>query len=263
MVSEVSFYCNQLIINDKAVNLADVQSLINSPYKNIKEKKHFETMDCLIFGDFVKLRFQCGDPIPYNPEMYDIQSDKNIKNTREKSQVEPNLYFGVIDLRKGWVWLPYRAKAIFKEAVRSVHPNFVLKSILDEKEFFEKIRTLDEVKFGVIPDNLFGDQDTLSKTMSYDINKFGSEYAELTLKYDKKSLSQGLLELIKNGFNKRYAYSKIVVAGRDEQGLELIFNTEAISTKISIMVQTDENEMIVEDNLFQQLIERLGGNNEE
>ena len=127
-----NIFCNQLIINDKAVNLADVQSLINSPYKNIKEKKHFETMDCLIFGDFVKLRFQCGDPIPYNPEMYDIQSDKNIKNTREKSQVEPNLYFGVIDLRKGWVWLPYRAKAIFKEAVRSVHPNFVLKSIKSE-----------------------------------------------------------------------------------------------------------------------------------
>ena len=256
MVTEVSFYCNQLIINGEAVSTVHVDELIKAPY-SFKNGKHFETMVCTIQDQYIRLNFKCGDPTPWNPELHDIQTNQNLKNTRKKTQVEPILYYGLIDLRKGWVWLPHRAKNIFKDAVKSVFKDVTLKSILNEQEFFEKIKTLDEVKFGAVPDNLFGSEDSLSKTLTQDIYAFDADYAELSLKYDRKPISAGIINSIKNVFNKRYAYSKIVVAGYDEQGLELLFNTEAISTKIAISAEIDENEMIITESLFKQLIEKI------
>ena len=49
------------------------------------------------------------------------------------------------------------------------------------------------------------------------------------------------------------SFKKIAIAGRNEAGLDMLFNTETVSTKTTIDVTQDENEMLVIADLFNKL----------
>lgn len=260
MTEEISFHCSQVIINDELIHFQHIQNLVDKPYEKT-DSKHFETMKCIEAGDFVKLIFQTGDPTPWNPEIYDIETRENLENKRLKTQVEPAIHYGLIDLLRGWVWLPYRVKGVFKDAIASVHKNHAIKPIYDEKQFFEKIRILEEVKFGVVANHLFNKEDNLSETLTKDLYGYGADYAELTLKYNSPAAPDNFIKIIKSKLSKKYSFAKITVSGRDKNGLEMLFNPEAVSTRITLKVSTDENEMIIEDELFNQLIAKVNNEN--
>jgi hypothetical protein len=250
----MDFYCHQLIINNETCQKRHFEQLIKTPYSTHKTEV-LEKLDCVIQDDFAKLYFKSGDPTPRSPEVVDVQTHVSTENLRALTQVEPTLNYGVIDFSTGRVWLPYRAKSVFENAMSFLHQtNYHLKPIICEKEFLERISSLKEIKFGIARDNLLNSQSTLGKSLEDEILGYGANYAELTLKFDKKtSMKEKITGLLGN----KSAYKKLVIAGQDDGGLDLVFDLRAISTKLNIDAPEDDNGMIIAEQLFNDLIRKL------
>mgnify|MGYP003603733173 CR=1 FL=1 len=254
-MKSVSFYCLQLVINDKYVTSAEFQPFVDKKYV-ATEEKHFESMKCEILETegFAKLYFEHGDPTPWNPTVVDIKTKTAADNTRDKDQFEPNLNYGLFDFRSSQVWLPHHAKNIFKTAVQSEYKDATFKEVLDEETFFQTIQSLDEIKFGIVPDELLNSINTISQAMTVDANCYDSSYAELTLSFNKKNnISEKVRALFNTIIGEKSSFKKIAIAGRNNTGLDMLFNTETVSTKVTIDVMQDENGMLVIADLFNKL----------
>lgn len=207
---DVKFHCLQVLINDDYVTLNQLQPLIDLKYEQTEET-HFRSMECLtIEPQFIRLYFQSGDPRPWNPKLVDIRTRATVDNSRKKDQFEPKLHYGLLDLERSQVWLPHVVKSIFKEAILSQHKNASFKEILDEDEFFNTIQSLNQMKFGIAPDQLLNSISDLSQALTNDANGYGANYAELVMTFNKnESITDRVKSLFKKAINQKSSFKKI------------------------------------------------------
>ena len=65
-----------------------------------------------------------------------------------------------------------------------------------------------------------------------------------------------LVYLITN-FKNKNSLKQIVISGRDERNLGLILNTEGFARKIEIDANTDDDEMFIQNSVFNSLISKI------
>ena len=62
---------------------------------------------------------------------------------------------------------------------------------------------------------------------------------------------------VKSIFEQKNSLKSIVIAGRDENNLGMLFNTEGFSRKIDIEAQVDEDEMFSSEDVYYKLISKI------
>lgn len=252
---DIKFYCIQVLINDDYVSLNHLEPLIAEEYVSTEET-HFQSMETTLDEGmrFAHLYFRTGDPRPWNPNLVDLKTKETIENLRNKDQFEPKLFFGIFDLHSSQVWIPHNAKSVFKEAMLSKHNNASFKEVIDEEEFFKSIQFLNEIKFGIVPDQIFNSINDVSQALTNDANCYGSSYAELSMSFNKQhTIPEKVVQLFKRVMDDKASFKKIVISGRNRDGLDMLFNTATVSTKVTISAKTDENGMIDTSSLFESL----------
>jgi len=127
------------------------------------------------------------------------------------------------------------------------HPNehIEIKQILDEEQFQKSINEIKEIKLSILP-NTLSCSNSLTEHLQEDIYQYGASSAEFTMKYVVKYFITNKLE-----------FKKLVIAGKNTDNLEMIFNTNIVSSKIGVTCSTDENGLPREDELFKQAIFKI------
>ena len=90
--------------------------------------------------------------------------------------------------------------------------HFVLEftEILDEDEFFNTIQSLNQMKFGIAPDQLLNSISDLSQALTNDANGYGANYAELVMTFNKnESITDRVKSLFKKAINQKSSFKKI------------------------------------------------------
>ena len=84
------------------------------------------------------------------------------------------------------------------------------KEILDEDEFFNTIQSLNQMKFGIAPDQLLNSISVLSQALTNDANGYGANYAELVMTFNKnESITDRVKSLFKKAINQKSSFKKI------------------------------------------------------
>lgn len=206
--------------------------------------------------NFMTITLNHGRPFPYKEKVYNIDKEIEEKNPRSNAQIEPKTDYCMIDFEKSYLWLSnFKNKKIFLEFIMTTLKDytFCLKDVYKEAEFLNAIKSLNELKFSAEPE-LFSDED-LSKSMIENIYGYGAEKLSLSFKYNsEEKISDRIIEKIKGIFKKRESFKNVVISGKDENNLGILFNSSNFSRKIDFNSDVDEGEVFISQEVFKKLI---------
>jgi len=86
---------------------------------------------------------------------------------------------------------------------------------------------------------------------------YGAYEATLNLKYKNFTLQGKVLNWLKSIIDNKNNFKRIVISGRDEKNLGMLFNNNLFSRKIDFMAEVDDNEMFNPDDVFTKLIAKI------
>jgi hypothetical protein len=230
--------------------------------KNEKETLSIEKVTKKIWEDrFISLYFNYGERYPYSPMVAtfvagDIQE---LNNPRTPEQIElDDQLFVLIDIKTQRIWLSNlrQRNTVFDWIKKKIGLEISIKAIINESEFINKIKSVQEISFAVIPD-LFNssEQDTLSNHLVQDIYGFGAEKARVQLLYNNKSVTDTIKKKFNELIGKKGEFQDITVIGRSDEGFDAVFNLEEVISKISIDVGSDSKSKLFDPNeVFEALI---------
>ncbi len=245
-----------LIVDDKKIDIGQFKEKIPEDTYTITENKKIHTYSLTYFKHYLKITFGDGSAMPRNPTVVDISTNQSLPNPRQANHVEPRETFGIVDFHTGFLWLSnYRKKNsildLFKQKFKS--EKVVSKDVFSEEQFIALIKKLDDIKISATP-NLFSQSNTLTERLAEEINGYEATRAVLTFKYQDKLVGTNIIHKIKTLFNNKHNFNGIVISGRDERNLGMLFNPEGFFRKIEFKASVDENEMFHADRLFEQII---------
>jgi hypothetical protein len=271
-MKRISFSINQLIIDDKIFELdffRCVPDECKDPFIVSKEIRSIKVFKKNIFEDrFIGLYFKEGEKYPYSPKVIKSSSRnlEEIDNPKLPDEIELNdHFFALIDCRTQLIYASDQRRVIgLVDWIRGkTKHEVVIKPLFEERDFINKIKSVSEVSFTVIP-NLFNkyDPQLLSAKLAEDIYGFGAEKATLSLKFGRNSKINEIKEKINQKlFNRKSDYEKLTIVGRVNDNFESIFNLDGIINKISVATNLDENtKNINELDLFESLINKIKQN---
>ncbi|MCF0072717.1 hypothetical protein LZD49_19710 [Dyadobacter sp. CY261] len=250
-------------MDDQALDIEEFQDKIPESTYSVVENKKIHSYTLNYYKHYLKIKFGDGSAMPRNPTVINISTNEALPNPRQADQVEQKETFGIIDFKTGFLWVSnYKKRNALLEFLRQ---NFRGKKILSkdvysEEKFIQAIKKLDNIKLSATP-NLFTQSNTLSGVLSDEINGYEATTAILSFQYHDKFVGRNLTEKIKSIFNNRLNFTGIVISGRDEKDLGMLFNPEGFFRKIEFKAAIDENEMFLADELFRQVITKIENEN--
>lgn len=260
---DVAFSGNFLSINDKTIDINAFKNVIPENTYSITESTRVHIYNFHYQENYLKVTFGDGSAMPRNPNVVDITTNETIPNPRQANQVEPRETFGVIDFNTGYLWLSNskkRSSILNFLRNRFRHDLIVCKDVYSEEEFINVLRKLDNLKISVVP-NLLSQSNSLTRALSEEINGYNSSTATLIFHYKNTPIGFDLRQKISNIFKNIHTFNSIVVSGRDEKNLGMLFNSEGFSRKIEIKALVDENEMFLPDDVFSKVIKKIEDEN--
>ncbi len=243
-------------INDEKVKVDDFKNSI-IPNDTIFQGDRVHSYKFEYDKNYLKISFSDGSAKPRNPNVFNVTTHEQQPNPRQLDQAEPKEFFGILDFSNSYLWLSNTQK---KTMVTDYFKNrfnthqVILKDVYDEEIFIKNLKLLDQVRIASAP-NLFSETNTLSKALTEEMH--GAYEAILDLKYNDKLIENNLYTWIKSIFNNKANFKKIVIAGRDEKNLGMLFNNNLFSRKIELKASVDENEMFNPDDVFNKLITKI------
>lgn len=263
---DISFSSFFVLVDDEPINNHHFYLAfpLNEKYnKTIGETNY--SIDITEEADFAKLYIEFGHPLPRPDKVYNVNTHQTEDNPRTVEQYEPKQEFAVFDFRKSILWISYTKHKTFftdtsKEAFQT--ENVVLKNIYNEEEFLSSIKKIDEIKFSSSP-NLFSETVTLAKELTTELQGFGATSAMLIMKFkDVSSFTDKMKNKISQLFSKKASYKSLVISGRDENNVSVIFNNDLLQRKIPIKALVSETQVFDQNNVFSQVISWLKNDKE-
>ncbi|SFE26157.1 hypothetical protein [Flavobacterium xueshanense] len=252
-----------LYLNDERLHIDNFQqNLPTGSYTNNDDSK-VQIFNIEYEESYLKMNFGEGMVGPRNPNVYNFNTNEEEPNPRQKNQVEPRQTFAIIDFKTSFLWISNSKKrTALIELFKRYFPtsSIVIKEIYDETQFIEMLKTLDNIKISAVP-NLFSDSGLLSKILSEEINGYEASVATLSLSYNNRLTNNYLIDKVKSIFKQKNSLRSIVISGKDENNLGMLFNTEGFSRKIDIEALVDEDEMFSSDDVYNILISKVKNEN--
>jgi len=202
-----------------------------------------------------------GDKYPYPTKVVNEDLCEE-DNPRAPGLIElDQQLFVLIDVNTQRIWISNQQK---KGEIRlwlknKLDTNIIIKSIINDIDFIEKIKSVKEISFSVVP-NLFNSsqQDTLSSHLIEDMLGFGAKKAKLSLEYDNSKISGTIKSKINSMIGRKDEFNDITVIGRSDENLESTFNLEEITSRIQVDVPINESSKLLDpSNIFLTLIGKI------
>lgn len=251
----------QVIIGEKNLSKSLLIPMIEKGFQRSPSETEMQKISATIDKEnerFIRLIFSTGSVYPLPPNVISIENGKTSRNRRKNTEIEPKFSYGIMDTKTGEVWLQYNKNSIFKEALTHFYSNehIEIKQILDEKQFQESINEIREIKLSVLPYTLpyLG---SLTESLQQDIYQYGASSAEIIFRYKEKLTVKNVKRTVKKLITNKFEFKKLVIAGRNTDNLEMVFNTNTVSSKIRVVCSTDENGLPQEDELFKQAVLKI------
>lgn len=256
-VKNIVFSGTFLSINDNAISIDNFKNHIPEGTYSFTINKRVNIYKYVYQDHYLKIIFGDGSAMPRNPNVYDVETKQTLPNPRQPSQAEPRETFGLIDFTTGFLWLSNSRKRnslldFFRTKLEK-NSKLVSKDVFDEQKFIETIKKLDNIKLSAVP-NLFSQSGVLTEKLAEEINGYEATSAQLHLHYQDKLIGNSLIEKIKSIFENRNNFNGVVISGRDEKNIGMLFNADGFSRKIEFKASVDENEMFIPDDVFTKLI---------
>lgn len=252
-----------LYINDKKINIDLFKEVLRSGNYTSTEVNRVEIYNIDYEGSYLKINFGDGTLGPRNPKVFNFSLQEEEPNPRLKEQVEPKETFAVLDFNTSFMWISNsKKKNALIALLKSKFPSTVIvaKDIYSEDEFIYALKKLDSIKISAVP-NLFSQTGVLSQQLSEEINGYEASVATLSLTYHNTLTTNFLISRIKSIFSERQSLKSIVISGRDENNLGMLFNSEGFSRKIEIECEVDENEMFIQADVFRRITNKIASEN--
>lgn len=263
MEKDITFSGSFLSINDCKVDKDEFNTLLpegsytsNEPYKVNVFKVNYEE-------HYLKLTSGDGNAKPRNPIVVDIDTQKEEPNPRQPNQVEPKETFGLLDFNTGLLWLSNsKKKSIVIDflKIKFKTKSVIIKDVYDEEMFLGNLRQLDGIRVSAVPD-IFSQSGILKENLVDEIYGYEASIATINFHYQQKLVNENLMEKIKKIFGSRNYLRNIMITGRDEKGLGMLFNSDGFSRKIQFKARIDENEMYCVEDVYKKLITRIADEN--
>ncbi|MCK9345167.1 MAG: hypothetical protein M0P64_03575 [Candidatus Pacebacteria bacterium] len=210
---------------------------------------------------FLTLYFNSGEKYPYSPTVIDgeLQETDNPRNP-EQIELDEQLFvlFDTVTQRM-WISNQRKKNFIVEWIAKKTKFEISVKSILDEETFLEKIKSVEEVSFCVVP-NLFNTsgQNTLSGHLAQDIYGFGASKARIELSYKDISINDKIKTRIREMLGRKSDFQDVSVVGRSDEGLDTIFNLEEVISRIHVEVVADNKSKLLDPvEVFDSLISNI------
>lgn len=207
--------------------------------------------------NFATVYIQFGNPLPRPDNVINTETHQPKENPRQPNEYEPKQEFALFDFNNSSLWISNtQRKTFFIDLLKEIFDtdNVILKNVYNETEFINAIKKVEEIKFSALP-NIFTSTNTLSKELTDEILGYGATIATLIMKYSTENrINDNLINRIKNLFSHKETYKSLVITGRDENNLGIIFNNELVSKRIPMKAVVNENEIYDVQNVFAQLI---------
>jgi hypothetical protein len=268
----LKFYVHQVIIKGLSPFNCATFDVIKSfdtetqEMKKVKDGKNeilsVSKIAKIVYEDrFIALSFDEGDKYPYPPKVVNDSLCEE-DNPRAPSLIElDEQLFVLIDIGTQRIWISNQQKRgdirIWLE--KKLHKDVCIKSIINNGEFIDKIKSVKEISFSVAP-NLFNSpgQDTLSSHLVGDIYGFGAKKARLSLEYENSKISDKIKAKLSNLFGKQNEFEDITVIGRSDEDFESTFNMNEITSKLQIDLPVDEKSKLLDAaTVFASLIKKI------
>lgn len=254
-VEYTTLFNYQVIVGDKNLSKLLMQPIIDSGYKNYPSQTEIQQISAVMDTEndrFIRLIFNTGNVFPLPPNLIDTKNGGKIRNKRKQTEIEPKFFYGLMDCQTGEVWLEYNKSNIFKDALKNFYPDehIEIKQIIDEEQFINTLQELNEIKLSMKPDLLH--TSSLNEHLQYDIYQFGASSAQIIFKYKEPLDLNRIKSIAKKLLGHKRDYKKLIISGRNVNNLEMVFNTDKVSSKISIRSPIDENGLIKENELFRE-----------
>lgn len=248
-----------LYLNNNSINIDSFKDvLLEGSYRNTDGSK-VEIYNLVYEDNYLKINFGDGAIRPRNPKVFNFSIQEEEPNPRQKEQVEPKETFALLDFNTSHLWISNSKKRnILARMLQHKFPKdrLVMKEVYDEEEFISTLKKLDSLKVSAVP-NLFANTGILSESLTEEINGYDASVATLSFTYYNTLTTEYLLNKIRSLFAEKNTLRSIVIAGRDENNLGMLFNTEGFSRKIDVDCTVDENEMFLPEDVFLKLINKI------
>lgn len=270
-MKKVTFSVNQLIIDDQAFDLSFFDSVpdkCKDPLIISKEVVSIKVFEKKVFDNrFVGLYFEEGEKYPYSPKVIETSSGKleEIDNPKSIDEIElDDQFFALVDSRTQIIYASdqRRVAGLIEWISEKSDSNIVIKPLFEEKDFIDKIKSVSEISFTVVP-NLFNQYDPqlLSAKIAEDIYGFGADEATLSLKFKKNGQIARIKNKIEGVMGRSADYEKLTIVGRINDNFESVFNINGIVNKVVASATLDINtKKINESELFDSLINKIKQN---
>jgi len=266
MKKGLQFSVNQIIIDGNPSQIKDFEVLKDDlEITKIGEKEEILYVKKIIYkkisNRFVEIYFQEGEKYPYPDEIFDTRKVKIGENPRPVEDIElSKQLFILIDLKTSRIFLSDQRK---KEEVldwlrRKINKHIIIKPLMGEKEFLDKIKKIKEISFSV-ESNLFSSTSTLSKALVDNIYGYGAKTASLKLLFERgTNMTTELLEKIKDIVGRKEIYKNITIIGRTTENFESIFNVQEIIGKINILIlPLEKTQKFDDEEVYEKLVKKI------
>lgn len=268
----VKFYVHQLVIEKEAIFNCDTFSYIkDSETETLDIKKtnndeieilSVKKVEKKVFDNrFIGLSFDMGNKYPYPTKVVNEELREE-DNPRAPGLIElDEQLFVLIDVNTQRIWISNQQKKgeIKVWLKNKLNKDIIIKSIINDVDFIEKIKSVREISFSVVP-NLFNSsqQDTLSSHLIEDMLGFGAKKAKLSLEYDNSKITDIIKSKINAIIGRKDEFNDITVVGRSDENLESTFNLEEITSRVQVDVSINESSKLLDpSNIFLTLIGKI------
>ncbi|WP_410879491.1 hypothetical protein [Myroides sp. DW712] len=244
-------------INDSRISLEEFKTVVHEGTFDEVNGNSVQIFKLDYDNDYLKVCFSDGSAMPRNPNVYNKTKQELEPNPRESDQIEPKDYFAIFDLKTSYLWLSNtKKKSVILDYFQKKFGNkkIVFKDVYEEQKFIDSLKTLDQIKISAAP-NIFTQTNSLSQALVDEM--YGAHEAVLHLKYQNILVGDTLLEKVKSIFKNRTNFQGVMISGRDEKNLGMLFNNSLFTRKIDIKANVDENEMFDTPDVFTQMISKL------
>lgn len=260
--NEITFTECELVMKDQTPQLNVFGNKTGDffPFNDLVYEIDCEIIDEKFFWMYIRI----WEAKPYSNKVLNVDTKEISQNKREENEAElrkqlfciyvPNeKIFYMSDFRKNKLLATY-LKDRFKQ-------EFIIKKyFIDPKEFTNNITSLKSLRFVGLNKNLFNGDifRGVKELLGYDQDGFSFTLEVKKIKnsiFDPDKCLDFLLEWKRKKENRQV--DRMVCVGKDDEGVEKIFNLETFLKKIKLSVKKDKNEMynpqIVKNALLKEL----------
>lgn len=271
---DIHFSISQIVVDDRPIKFSDFSSIpseVTEPEKIRSEENKEEVLSLLTMkkeeydGRFICLWIQEGDRFPYQETVVNVSDSANIQitgNPRSPDQIElSDELFVILDAKTSRIFISnYRKKNHFLSWLKDKLDNeqIVVKPIIPEENFLQKMRGLNEVCFTVAPNLFTLSKGTLSEALTQDIFGFEAEEATIKFSYKDKAISDRMIRKLEDLLDRKQDFKDLTIVGRMSDNFESILNMNEVIGKVSISIEINETTQKVDHTkVFSALILKI------